>query len=116
MDKTKRQLSGRMFQRIRMALGLTTAKLAPLLEVSPVYLRSLESRPQPVPQLMSYKLMNLLQERLVSDDPLFVLLRQLLSQQNAQVPPAPALRLPPTPPSAQVEKPWPYDDDDDQQR
>ena len=32
------------------------------------------------------------------------------------VPPAPALRLPPTPPSAQVEKPWPYDDDDDQQR
>ncbi len=75
-------MEGATFKRIRMAMGLTGDQLAQRLKVSGNYIRLVETNKKPVSELLEYKIMDQLRSAIDSDDPLFVLLKDLINKRN----------------------------------
>ncbi len=76
-------MDGKTFKRIRMAMGLTGDELAERMHVSGNYIRLVETNKKPVSELLEYKIMDQLRRAINSDDPLFKLLKELLSPQSS---------------------------------
>lgn len=73
-------MDGKLYKRLRLAMGLTTPQLAERLGLSEVYINSMERGARVVTEEQADAICKLLLEAMRSDDPCFAKLRELIAE------------------------------------
>ena len=76
-------MDGKLYKRLRLAMGLTIPQLADRLKISAEYVSAMERNKRPVTEAQADAICQLLLEALRSDDPAFVKLRELIKRADA---------------------------------
>lgn len=73
-------MDGKLYKRLRMALGLTTSELGEKVGVGSNYISIMENGKKPVSELQAMKLKELIKQRYEEGDECFKILKEIFSK------------------------------------